>query len=90
MTEEVKVDKLTESPIFVYKQFSPGDNFHGKFTALNALEISSIDQRYSDDGKEFVCLTMSGVTETSVMGHHHLDVRFHEIMLRWTALLEGK
>jgi hypothetical protein len=94
MTEGVKVDKITESPIFFYKQCIPGTEFDGKFVAFHARDISSIDQGFipinpdTIEKKQYVCLTLKGVQGAEVMGHYHLDVDFHEIMLRWMSWAE--
>jgi hypothetical protein len=93
--EEVKVDKITESPIFVYKQSIPGTPIDGKFCAIHAADISSIDQGWHHNDNlgtkdEYCCVTMKHVGNTESMGHFHLQVGFQELMLRWLAWAEGR
>jgi hypothetical protein len=91
METHLVVEKLKDSPIFVYKTELMGDT---KFVAFNAFDILYIEQCFghrdtSMDSVERIegcCVILKGAGPA---GHLHIDVKFHEVMLRWTAFLES-
>lgn len=87
---KVVIEKLKDSPVFVYKTELMGEK---KFVAFNAFDILYIEQCFghretSMDSVEKIegcCIILKG----SDHGHIHIEEKFHEVMLRWTAFLES-
>lgn len=86
-------EKVTESPVFVYKSAQKDPNCgKEKFVSFHADDVAYIEQCWAVDpdsveATEVTCVNLKGLT-TEHSGHLHLQVGFHEIMLRWMSWKE--
>ena len=88
--DEIVIQKLKESPIFVYRLLESEIPKFIAFDSRDILHITECNAAHLVNGEMTEKIKASCVTlNNSTAEHIHIRVPFNELMLRWVAVIES-